>query len=321
MLFPNPAKGEVPTKIRFGYLNGPRPWILGKIDKSFDKAMGAPVTWTSFPSGPPALAALSAGDIDIARVGCVPVTSALILNAPLKVIALSGVIDGSERLVAKEDVRKLRDLENKGVATVFGSTSHYALMVALDVFGVDASKVRLVEIEPSGQLAAWESGEISASYVWGPYWHDLVAHGGHTLLSSGELNIHGYYLFNVYVVSQDFADKNPELVVRFLETYQAKLDEYEADPEGSAIRIAGELGQDLEGVAQTLKGLVYPNIGAQLQFEWLGSGNDTKDSAIATSFLDQARFLSKLGNVDPYDIPESFSPFIDVSFLRKAAGK
>ncbi|MDR2405885.1 MAG: taurine ABC transporter substrate-binding protein, partial [Deltaproteobacteria bacterium] len=84
---------ELPSEVRFGYLNGPRPWILGKIDKSFDEAFGTPVRWRSFESGPPALDALAAGEVDIVRVGSVPATSAIIAQAPIKVIALSGIID------------------------------------------------------------------------------------------------------------------------------------------------------------------------------------------------------------------------------------
>ncbi|MDR1872418.1 MAG: ABC transporter substrate-binding protein [Deltaproteobacteria bacterium] len=312
---------DPPKEVRFAFLNGPRPWILGKIDGSFDKAFGVPVKWVRFPSGPPALAALAAGEVDIVRVGSVPVTSALSRGIPFKVIALSGVIDTSERLVARNSIKTIKDLEGHSVATVTGSTAHYALLAAFKVYGVDAKKVKLVSLNPTDQVAAWKRGDIDASYIWGPFWHDLEKEDGHILLSSGQLNKDGYYLFNAYVVSDKFAKDYPDLVAKFLATFQEKVNEYQADPEGSAAKIAKELEQDVEGAKQTLAGLAYPSLTDQLKVEWLGDGPTTKDSNIAKSFGDQAAFLVELGELRAADAPKSFAPFIDSSYLKKASAK
>jgi taurine transport system substrate-binding protein len=323
MFFMVPGAGAegLPKEVRFGYLNGPRPWILGKTDKSFDQAFGVPVTWKLYNGGPDVLKALEAGEVDIARTGSVPVTYAVIRQVPLKIIALSGVIDTSERLVAKKSVKSVKGLENQTVATVFGSTSHYALLATIDVFGLDIFKVKIVPLDPPSQLAAWKDGTISAAYIWGPFWHEMLANDGRTLISSGELNKHGYYLFNTFVVSIEFAEKYPSLVTKFLQNYQVKLDEYNQDKEGSAQKIAEELGQDFEGVSQTLEGLVYPSLSEQLNIEWLGNGADTPLSAIVRSFSHQASFLAEQGEVSTLDIPDSFAPYIDVQFLRKASGR
>jgi taurine transport system substrate-binding protein len=312
---------DAPKEVRFGFLNGPRPWILGKIDGSFDKSLGVPVKWVRFPSGPPALAALAAGEVDIVRVGSVPVTSSLIKKIPFKVIAISGVIDTSERLAAKSSIQTLKDLEGQPVATVTGSTAHYALLAAFKVHGVDASKVKLLSLNPGDQLAAWKRGDIVASYIWGPFWHDLAADGGYILISSGDLNKDGYYLFNAYVVSNDFAEKHPDQVAAFLKTFQETVDRYKADPDGSAVLIAKELEQDPEGSKQTLAGLVYPSLADQLKVDWLGDGATTPNSNIAKSFADQAAFLVEQGDLRAADVPPSFAPFIDVSFIKKALGQ
>jgi taurine transport system substrate-binding protein len=321
LLFPGILFAETPKEVRLGYLNGPRPWILGKIDGTFDKALGVPVKWISFPSGPPALTALAAGEVDIVRVGSVPVASSLAKNIPFKVIALSGIIDTSERLSAKNSIKTIKDLEGHSVASVAGSTAHYALLAAFKVNGVDVTKVKLVNLKPADQLAAWKRGDIDASYIWGPFWHDLAEEDGHVLLSSGELNKDGYYLFNVYVVSNDFAEKYPDLVPKFLNAFQDTVNRYKADPDGSAALIAKELEQDVEGAKQTLAGLVYPTLDEQLSVDLLGDGTNTKDSNIAKSFLDQANFLVELGELRKDGIPGSYAPFIDVSFIKKAAGK
>lgn len=315
------ASADPPKEVRLGFLNGPRPWILGKIDGSFDKAIGAPVKWVRFSSGPPALAALAAGEVDIVRVGSVPIASSLTKKIPFKIMALSGVIDASERLAAKNAIKSVKDLEGRSVATVTGSTAHYALLAAFKVHGVDPSKVKLLSLNPTDQLAAWKRGDIDASYIWGPFWHDLAEDGGHVLLSSGELNKDGYYLFNAYVVSNDFAEKHPDAVVAFLKTFQDTVNRYKADPDGSAALISKELEQDLEGSRQTLAGLLYPSLQDQLKQEWLGDGATTPDSNIAKSIADQAAFLVEQGDLRAGDVPASFAPDIDVSFIKKAVGQ
>jgi taurine transport system substrate-binding protein len=312
---------DLPSEVRFGFLNGPRPWILGKIDGSFDKALGVPVKWIGFPSGPPALTALAAGEVDIVRVGCVPVTSFLTKKIPFTVIALAGLIDTSERLVAKNAVKTIKDLEGHTVATVTGSTAHYALLAGFKVNGVDASKVKLVTLNPADQVAAWKRGDIDASYIWGPFWHDLAQEDGHVILSSGELNKDGYYLFNAYVVSNDFAAKYPDLVGKFLAAFQDTVNRYQADPDGSAALIAKELAQDPEGAKQTLAGLRFLSLKEQLEVQWLGDGANTKDSGIAKSFADQAAFLVEQNELRARDVPKSFAQFIDVSFIKKALGQ
>jgi taurine transport system substrate-binding protein len=61
------AASSKPAEVRLAYLNGPRPWILGKADGSLQKALGVPVKWVNLACGPDALKAVAAGEIDIAR--------------------------------------------------------------------------------------------------------------------------------------------------------------------------------------------------------------------------------------------------------------
>jgi len=308
-----PAK---PAEVRLAYLNGPRPWILGKADDAFQKALGVPVKWLNFASGPDALKAVAAGEIDIARAGSVPVTAALTRKLPIEVIAVSGVIDSSERLIARREIASIKALEGRSVTFPAASTAHYALLAAFKVHGVDASKVKQIPLRPSDEVAAWKRGDVDAAYVWGPFSNEMEADGGHELLKSGQLQKDGYYLFNVYVVSKKFAEAYPDTVSAFLSVFRETVNRYKANPDDAAAVIAKELGQDAQAARQTLAGLVFPDIKEQLEDKWLGEKG--KESGISKSFKDTALFLASLGELRRQDIPDSFASFINTLYIAKA---
>ncbi len=309
---------DVPAVVRFGYLNGPRPWILGKADGSFDKALGTKVQWINFPNGPNEISAFAAGEVDIGRVGSVPTVSGLARKVPFEVIAVSGVIATSERLIARNGITTVKALEGHAVGYPAGSTAHYALLAAFKVHGVDVGKVKQVQLKPGDLYAAWKRGDIDAAYVWGPFSHQLEGDGGHQLLATRDLQAQGYFLFNDYIVRREFAQKYPQLVVKFLQAFADTVKRYKADPDGSAATIAKELDQDVEAAKDTLAGLVYPPLEEQLGVQWLGNGANTADSVIAKGFADTARFLVDLGELRPEDVPASFAPSIDSRFIAKA---
>ena len=307
-----PAK---PAEVRLAYLNGPRPWILGKADGAFQKALGVPVKWINFPSGPEALKAIAAGEVDIARAGSVPAAAALSRKLPIEIIAVSGVIDSSERLVARKEIASIKDLEGRTVTFPAGSTAHYALLAALKVHGVDSAKVKQVPLKPSDEVAAWKRGDVDAAYVWGPFSNEMEADGGHELLKSGQLQANGYYLFNVYVVSKKFAAAYPDTVSAFLSAFRETVNRYKANPDDAAAVIARELGQDAQAAGQTLAGLAFPDIVEQLEGKWLGKNGE--ESGISKSLKDTALFLATLGELRRQDMPDSFAPFINTRYIAK----
>jgi taurine transport system substrate-binding protein len=311
-----------PSVVNFAYINGPRPWILGKADGSFAKALGTKVEWHNFKSGVPVINALAAGEIDIARVGSVPVVSALSRKLPITIIAVSGVLGESEALIAKASVKSIKDLEGKAVGVPQGTTAHYALLSALKGSNVDISKVRQVQLAPSDMFAPWKRGDIEAAYTWAPYTGQLLENGGHTVITTKDLRKFGTYIFNVFVVRNEFAAKHPELVTAFLKNFQANIDTFKANPKAAAAIIAKELDQDAAASEAILAAIEFPSIKDQLGPNWLGSGGaSTNSSVVAKSLRDTAEFLASQGAIKQSDIPASFAPSINPEFLAKASAK
>ena len=302
-----------PEVVRFGWFGGPRPWVIGKANGMFDKALGTKVEWVQFPSGAAALTSLVAKQVDISRLGSTPTVAAISRKVPIEFIAISGIIVTSERLIAKSGINNVAELKGKRVAFPPGSTAHYALMAALKVNNIPANQLTLVSLTPADMVAAWKRGDIDAAYVWGPFSQTMEGDGGKEILATEQLQKNGYYVWNDYVVRKEFADKYPEIVVKFLQAFQQTVDMYNQDKEGMVKLIAQHLNQNEAAVRDTLAGLRFPSMKEQLSSKLLGEGG-----SIAPAMLDTARFLVELGDLRQSEIPPSYKPFINTSYMERA---
>lgn len=317
----------VPAEVRFAYAGGPRVWILGKIDKSFDKSFGTPVRWIPFATGADVLSLFAAKEIDIARFGSSPTSAGIARKLPIEVIGVPEVIATSERLIGRtgKGVTSLKNIEGKTVGYPPNSTAHYALEAAIKANKIDKSTIKLVPLKPAELVAAWKRGDIDAAYVWGPFSQQLEAEGGQEIFATKQLQKDGYLVYNNFVVRKEFAQQYPDIVAKFLRTYQEKLDQYQKDPEASTAAIAKHLDIPLDTARSVLNGLEHASLTQQVSPQFLGNGNGpggtTPNAGITRAAKDTANFLAEIGEVRRADIPDSYAPFINASYALKAIGK
>ena len=315
------AAESLPAEVRFAYAGGPRVWILGKIDGSFDKSFGTKVKWVPFSSGAEVLTLFAAKEIDIARFGSSPAAAGIARKLPIEVIATPEIIATSERLIARTGIRSLKDLEGKAVAYPANSTAQFAFEVAVKLANVDRSKIKGVALKPAEIVAAWKRQDIDAAYVWGPFSQQLEADSGKELFATRDLQKDGVLVFNNFAVRKEFAEKHPEIVVKFLRVVQEKVDQYKKDPEGSAQAIAKHLDIPLETARSTLAGLEYPSLAEQLTPAFIGNEASKTDSRITKSYKDTASFLAQIGEVRKEEVPASYASAINTTFLQRALAR
>lgn len=313
-LSPAVLAADVPDEVRLGWFGGPRPWVIGKAEGLFEKRLGTKIKWIQFPSGAAALTTIAAKQVDISRFGSTPTVAAIVRKLPIEMIAVSGVIATSERLIARNGINSVGDLTGKKVAYPPGSTAHYALMASFKAFNVDASKVKLFAMKPNEMVAAWQRGDIDAGFVWGPFSHRMEADGGHELVATRDLQKYGYYVWNDYIVRKEFAEKYPDIVVKFLRTFQETVDRYNQNTDKEVRLVAEHLSQKFESAKDTMAGLQFVDLKEQLTTEWLG-GNP---GPIAKAMRDSANFLAELGEIRNRDIPENFQPYINTTYMEQA---
>jgi taurine transport system substrate-binding protein len=307
------ARAAEPEVVRMGWFGGPRPWIIGKASGMYDKALGTKVEWVQFPSGGAALTALASRQVDISRLGSPPTVAAICRGVPIEMIAISGLIATSERLIARAPIGSIAELKGKRLAYPPGSTAHFALMAALKVNNVPAKDVTLLGMAPAEMVAAWQRGDIDAGFVWGPFSHAMEKAGGKQLLVAADLQKNGYFVWNNYVVRKEFGEKYPDLVARFLQTFESNVETYKKDVDGSSRLIAQHLNQDVAAAQDTLAGLVYPSLSEQLTPRFLGTGG-----TIAPAMMEIAKFLVELGDLRANQLPPSFVPFINTGYIQRA---
>ncbi len=108
--------------------------------------------------------------------------------------------------------------------------------------------------------------------------------------------------------------KYPEIVVKFLQTYQQTVEMYNKDKEGMVKLVAQHLNQNEAAVRDTMAGLYFPPLKEQLSSKLLGEGGP-----ILPAMLDTARFLVELGDLKQSEVPPSFKPFVNTTYLERAS--
>ncbi|GHU31614.1 taurine-binding protein [Betaproteobacteria bacterium] len=315
------AAEPLPEEVRFCYAGGPRTWILGKIDGSFDKSFGTKVKWIPFGTGADVLTLFAANEIDIARFGSSPVAAGIARKLPIEVIGAPEIITTLDRLIARKGINSLKELEGKTVAYPANSTAQYAFEVAIRLAKVDRSKIKAVALKPSDIVAAWKRNDIDAAYVWGPFNQQLEADNGKEIFATRDLQKDGVLIFNNYAVRKEFAEKYPEIVTKFLRITQEKVDQYKKDPEGSAQLISKHLDIPLDTVRSTLAGMEHPSLNEQLTTAFIGNESSKANSNVTKAYKDAAEFLAQIGELRKEDVPSSYAPFINTIFLQRATGK
>lgn len=310
---------NLPAEVRLAWAGGPRVWVLGKIDGSFDKAFGTKTRWVQFASGADVLSLFAAKEIDIARFGSSPAAAGIARKLPIEVIGTPEIIATAERLIARDGIADLQSLEGKTVAYPANSTAQYAFEQAVKLAKVDRSKIKTLTLKPAEIVAAWKRRDIDAAYVWGPFTQQLEASGGKQIYATKDLQKHQVLVFNNFVVRKEFAEQHPELVAQFLRVVQDKVEQYQKDQEGSVQAIAKHLDIPADSVRTTLAGLEYPSLQQQLTPAFIGDDKTKANSLITRAYKDSAEFLASIGELRKQEIPVNYGPFINTRYLQHAA--
>ncbi|MFZ9810752.1 MAG: taurine ABC transporter substrate-binding protein [Burkholderiaceae bacterium] len=279
------------------------PWRYAHATGVLEKETGYKVNFRKFGGGGDVIRAMASGQVHIGEAGSAPVASALSQGLPIELIWILDDIADAEAMVARKasGVKSVADLKGKKIGVPFTSTTHFHTLVALEAAKVNPNDVRILNMRPPEIAAAWQRGDIDATFIWNPVL-DKVKADGVILTSSGKISKEtGKATFDGVVAQRDWAKANQDFVVKFIKAVAAADEDYRKNRSkwvvGSPMvkAVADITGAKAEDVPAGMALYQFPSIAEQVSKTWLGGG---KGGGAAQSLAATAAFLKSQGTIN-----------------------
>lgn len=205
-------------KIRVAYhpnLGGAATVVTAKEMGYFEEE-GLDVDLVQFTAGPPEIAAMVSGDLDIGYIG--PGAHFLAAQGKVNVVALD-LLGKSDELLGRKDlgIETLKDLKGKTVAATLGTSAETVLNLALDREGIDPNEIKIINMDVSGAVAAFTTGKVDAAAMWAPYTAEVKKQLGEKVVKLADNDsFRDQYVFpGSWVATPKWIKDNEDIVVRF----------------------------------------------------------------------------------------------------------
>lgn len=297
------------------------PYRAVQASGALEKATGYKIAWKQFSGGADVIKAMASGQVPLGEAGSSPITAAAAQGIDIQVIWILDDINNVEQLIAsnKSGIKTLADLKGKKVATPFVSTTHYQLLFALNKAGVNPKEIQILNLRPPEIAAAWERGDLDATFIWEPVL-SRVKKDGRVIVSSADVGKQGAPTFDGVIAHRAWAAANKDFVTAFVKAmsaadadYRANPGKYAADSE-NAKAIAKIVGSSPETVPAVLADYAFPTAAEQASDKWLGGG---AKGGTAQALANTAKFLLDQKRIT--EIPADFGKFVNPEFAAAAA--
>ena len=305
-------------EVTVGYfLEWPMPFEYAKQMGTYDAEMGVTVKWVSFDTGTAMSAAMASGDVQMSvSQGVPPFVVATSAGQDLQILDVAVSYSDNDNCVVREELEidktSAKELEGKKVAVPLGTAAHYGFLKQMNHFGVDISKMEVVDMAPPDGAAAIAQGAVDMACGWGGSLRRMKEHGN-VLLTGAEKEELGILVFDVTSGPAGWVAEHSDLVAKFLKV-TADANAMWADPANRDKMlpvIAKDAGMDLDATAATIDTFVFPTVADQLGPKWLGGGAQEFMKGVADVFV-QAGSIDKA--LDSYDNAVNTGP------LKAASG-
>lgn len=197
------------------------PWpasgaIFVAQEKGFFREEGLDLTLQIHPSGHLCLDAVLEGKADLATSGETPIVRAAIAGKPCVIIASICEIERPILIIGRKDrgVSAPLDLKDKRIGVAARTTADFFLHIYLITSYIDPEEVKIVNLMVDEVVEAMLNGEVDAVSTWMPYTAILRDKLGPNATVLQEQSI--YTMTWNIVAAQDYAEKNPERIEKFL---------------------------------------------------------------------------------------------------------
>jgi len=249
------GEGGGPSTLTVADTNGaPLYFLTYAQQEGFCEDAGVELDITSSSGGATVIPQLVSGDLDVAGSNVVSVLIAASEGLPLRMIAGGTSTseepeqDFSALMVAPDStVTDISQLEGQRVAVnTLRNINDIVLGSMLEEAGLSYDSVDFVELPFPDMAAAVKGGEVAAALLIEPF-VTLAEDGGLKIIGRPYTAARPGLQIGTYVVSEQFAQENPDDVEAFQECVQATADSIREDPGAfrAALPEIGDLAPEL----------------------------------------------------------------------------
>ncbi|REK67912.1 MAG: nitrate ABC transporter substrate-binding protein [Cohnella sp.] len=233
-------------------------------------------------------------------------------NVGVKIVAPLAQIAGTQAVVGAKDLNltSAKDLEGKTIGVPSGADVVIAINNMAKELGVDASKIKYVNLAPSDAVTALEKGDIDAMAAWEPFITKAIQGGGKFLFSGtkSELpdkkgDVNWMSVHTTLQVTDDFLEKNPNTIKAVLRALKRATDYINENREEAIKILAPELHLTEAELTEIMNRNVYS---MEVNDNYV---NDSNGEAVGN-------YMKSVGNIKALVDPKSYH---DLSLLKEVA--
>ncbi|MBE7521073.1 MAG: taurine ABC transporter substrate-binding protein [Burkholderiales bacterium] len=296
------------------------PYRIAQEAKELEKATGYKINWKQFGGGGEVIKAMASGAVQVGEIGSAGISAAVSRGEPLQLFWILDDIGSAEALVVRNGsgINSIKDLKGKKIAMPFNSTTHFHTIVALQQAGVNPADVQILNMRPPEVRAAWQRGDIDATFIWNPVLSE-VKKNGKVILTSGKISADtGKATFDGFVVNKDWAKDHKDFLVKFVKILAASDDRYQKNKakwtagSDEVKAVSKWSGEKPENVPEAIGLYQFPTAQEQAS-KWLGGG---KNSIAAKALAATAEFQHSQKQIEK-TLPD-YSVVVNPAYVQDA---
>lgn len=298
------------TKVSLGMVPWPafELFYLAEEEGIFEKN-GLDVDIQEFSSTTDNSSAFVGGQLDFCTYASSESISPFAEGADFKVVLLADKSNGCEGLVTTSDIKTVKDLKGKTVATQYYSVDHLLLLTLLQENGMTADDIDLVDMTIENAGNTFIAGQCDAACIWDPYFSQAKNNGANVLYSTKD---NPDIISDVLAASGDMIKNNPDVVEAMVKSYYEAADYWRDNQDEANEFMASKLGVSKDEFVSQMEGLIIPD--AKMTVEAFTPADDYSYWAYTQNTVE--KFMNEMGVINTeIDCGE----MIDSSFAEKIA--
>lgn len=301
------GSGEA-TKVTLGTTSWPTNMFFYLAEeKGYFEENGVDVTIQDFSSTTESTNAFVGGQLDFVTFASSETISPFAQGGEFSIVLETDKSNGSEGLVATSDIKTIKGLKGKTVATQLYSVDHMFLLTLLDENGMSESDVNIVDMSIQESGNAFIAGQCDAACIWDPYFSQAKDAGGTELFSSAD---DPDLITDVLGASKSLCEDDPETVTAVVKSFFQAVDYWRENPDEANEFMGEKLGVTADEFAAQMEGLLIPT-----EEEVIEAFTEAEDYTYWGYTQNTVRdFMYELGVLDNNDF--DCGDMIDASFVK-----